>query len=272
MKKILQRIAIVRICGIGAVLFLLFMTLSGQGKSSQPADSLKVVHIFVALCDNLHQGIVPVPAELGNGQSPRTNLYWGARYGVKSFLAASEDWNLVRTKNGSRKSILERCIFTSGDSAVLIVADAYDGKEIKKTVEDFLLAAAGSLKDSAEIANVSVSCGSGADLVAYVGHNGLMDFSLSEYPKSQDSTCRETIILACASKSYFAAAIDSAGACPLLWTTGLMAPEAYTLLAAIESWAMGQPKDSVWTRAAAAYSRYQRCSLNDSQALIVTGR
>ena len=46
----------------------------------QPAPrSFKVVHVFVALCDNRHQGIVPVRAELGNGQDPRTNLYWGAR-------------------------------------------------------------------------------------------------------------------------------------------------------------------------------------------------
>ena len=43
-----------------------------------------VVHVVVALCDNEHQGIVPVPATLGNGQDPRNNLYWGALYGVRT--------------------------------------------------------------------------------------------------------------------------------------------------------------------------------------------
>jgi len=63
--------------------------------------SLKVVHVFVALCDNEHQGIVPVRAELGNGRDPRTNLYWGAMYGVKTYFSRTSSmqhrggWSLV---------------------------------------------------------------------------------------------------------------------------------------------------------------------------------
>jgi len=34
--------------------------------------------VFVALADNFNQGIVPVSAKLGNGDNPKTNLYWGA--------------------------------------------------------------------------------------------------------------------------------------------------------------------------------------------------
>lgn len=271
MKEIFKQAAIIRILRIGAVLLLLLSASIIQAKSSQSSDSIKVVHVFVALCDNVHQGIVPVSADLGNGQSPRTNLYWGALYGVKTFFATSESWKSVMTQKNPRNFVLERCIFKSSDSTVIVVADAYDGRKIKRTVEDFLSAAAGSMRDSVKIAKTNVLCGSGADLLAYVGHNGLMDFTLSEYPKSSDSTCRETIILACASKWYFEPALDSAGACPLLWTTGLMAPEAYTLLAAIESWAKNQPKDSVWISAAEAYSRYQNCSLKASKALIVPG-
>src|SRR5688572_22804615 len=35
----------------------------------QPPEA-QVIHIFVALCDNKYQGIVPVPAKIGNGQDP----------------------------------------------------------------------------------------------------------------------------------------------------------------------------------------------------------
>ncbi len=35
----------------------------------------KVIHAYVALCDNLHQGIVPVPKAIGNGQDAANNLY-----------------------------------------------------------------------------------------------------------------------------------------------------------------------------------------------------
>lgn len=51
----------------------------------------KTIHVFVALCDNEHQGIVPVPKTLGNGKDARNNLYWGAAYGLKSFLKYKTD-------------------------------------------------------------------------------------------------------------------------------------------------------------------------------------
>jgi hypothetical protein len=225
----------------------------------------------VALCDNVHQGIVRVPAQLGDGQSPRTNLYWGALYGVKTFFSSAEGWHLARTIDRPRESVLERCVFTSADTGVVLVADAYDGSRIRQTVGDFLSSAAGSFADSVGIDGRTVQCGGAAQLIAYVGHNGLMDFQLTDYPVGQDSIDRAVVILACAGKPFFRDAIDSTRATPLLWTTGLMAPEAYTLLAAVESWAAGQPADSIRERAAEAYSRYQRCSLRAAKRLLVTG-
>src|SRR5215813_9455895 len=38
----------------------------------------RTVHVFVALADNDHQGIVPVARILGNGEDPEHNLYWGS--------------------------------------------------------------------------------------------------------------------------------------------------------------------------------------------------
>ena len=35
----------------------------------------KIIHVFVALCDNDSQGIVPVPKKIGNGNDPDNNLY-----------------------------------------------------------------------------------------------------------------------------------------------------------------------------------------------------
>jgi hypothetical protein len=230
------------------------------------------VHVYVALCDNRHQGIIPVPEQLGDGQSPRTNLYWGALYGVKTFFSRADGWSCVATIESPRERILERCLFQKTDSSVVVVADAYDGREIKTTIRDFVASAAGVSADTIVIGKDTIVCGGESDLAAYVGHNGLMEFALEAYPRGQDTTCLRTIILACASKPYFERAIDSTGACPLLWTTGFMAPEAYTLLAAIESWAGGEPDDTVRVRAAQAYSEYQKCSLSAAKRLLVTGR
>jgi len=36
---------------------------------------VRTIHVFVALCDNEHQGIVPVPEIFGNGDDPANNLF-----------------------------------------------------------------------------------------------------------------------------------------------------------------------------------------------------
>ena len=53
------------------------------------------IHIRIPLCDNDYQGVVPVPAKLGNGKDLRNNLYWGAKYGFKSYFKNYTDWTLV---------------------------------------------------------------------------------------------------------------------------------------------------------------------------------
>src|SRR6187551_3111970 len=57
---------------------------------------LKTIHVFVALCDNEYQGIVPVPAKIGNGQDAATNLYWGCGAGVRTYFKNSKSWTLVK--------------------------------------------------------------------------------------------------------------------------------------------------------------------------------
>lgn len=66
------------------------------------------VHVTVALCDNASQGIVPVPPAIGDGNDPRTNLYWGASYGVKSWLER-DGWTIEKAAS-PREEILERIV------------------------------------------------------------------------------------------------------------------------------------------------------------------
>ena len=42
------------------------------------AQNVRTVHVFMALADNQHQGIIPVPPKLGNGEDAERNLYWGS--------------------------------------------------------------------------------------------------------------------------------------------------------------------------------------------------
>jgi hypothetical protein len=239
-------------------------------------ENYKAAHIFVSLCDNQHQKIVPVPAELGNGDDPARNLYWGALYGVKTYFNRSDSWKLIQTESFPDSSVvLERCIFKHKSTNHFLVCDAYKGKEIKNAIKNFLYAAAGEFRDSVSI-NTDMKkrkllIGGKSDLFAYIGHNGLMDFELDELPSGQMDSLRNTIILACYSKRYFSQPIKSTGIYPLLWTTGLMAPEAYTIHAALEGWVNEESGDQIKERAAQAYNKYQKCGINGARKLFVSG-
>ncbi|MEW6733115.1 MAG: hypothetical protein AB1489_17445 [Acidobacteriota bacterium] len=227
------------------------------------------VHVVVALCDNKYQGIVPVPARIGNGDDPDNNLYWGAAFGVRYFFSRSTDWKLLEVIKKPQPEILERAIFKNRNRDVYLVADAYQGREIKKCTIDFLKYAAGNnpLQIEIKASSEKLSAGGGANLIAYVGHNGLMDFSLDNYPLQANDKQRDIVILACASRNYFKPPIASAGANPILWTTGLMAPEAYVLKAAIDGWLLKNSKDQIRMKAAEAYSKYQKCGLKGALRL-----
>jgi hypothetical protein len=235
----------------------------------------RTVHVFVALADNVNQGIVPVPAKLGNGADPEHNLYWGAAGGVKTFFARSREWQLVFDQPRPKPGVLERCVFKHRTANVYLVADAYQGDRIRQTIADFLGAAAGTGRENvtfrAGANDTVVAAGGNANLIAYIGHDGFMDFQLTDLPRHIDSRRREAIILACASKAYFAEPLRSTGAHPLLWTTGLMAPEAYTLKDALDGWILRESDEQIRERAAMAYDRYQKCGLKGARRLLVSG-
>lgn len=234
-------------------------------------NSIPVIHVFVALADNVNQGIVPVSASLGNGDNPKTNLYWGAAFGIRTFFSKNRDWELISVTSAPSAAILERCIFKHRRTSLLMVADAYQGKEISQTTMDFLDAAAGKPGEKLKAGDVEFHTGGSADLVAYIGHNGLMEFKLSSHPKRRDERQRRAIILACASKQYFSTALEQSGATPLLWTTNLMAPEAYVLSAAIDGWMKKETDEQVRLRAADAYHKYQKCGVRAARGLFATG-
>ena len=249
------------------------LALAQAGPVTGPA--VRVVHVFVALADNQHQGIVPVPPKLGDGDLPASNLYWGASFGVKTYLRSSSDWKLVSAGPGRGAPVLERCVFGHRSQAVYIVADAYRGSNIREAVTDFLSAAAGLnsqlLRTSNGGSEVLLPTGGGSDLVVYIGHDAFMDFQVRPISGASGTRRPGVIILACASKAYFGPYLKYTAADPLLWTNGLMAPEAYTLKAALDGWIAHEDGDSVRMRAAQAYDKYQHCGLRAAERLFATG-
>lgn len=248
------------------VLSLILVLCSGTGSARS-----RVIHVLVALCDNEYQGIVKVPAGIGNGQKASTNLYWGAGYGVRTHFDRAEEWQRVECPKATEAHILDRAVWKHRDSAVYLVAEAYDGRNIREATEDLMRYASGAGSRPIHLDGLTIQAGAGADLIAYVGHDGLMEFDLNKSYPAQDQRVRETIILACISKRYFASPLRHTGASPLLWTTGLMAPEAYTLKAALAGWVARESSEAIQERAARAYDHYQHCGINGARRLLVSG-
>ncbi len=250
-------------------IFSLFIFLYSIVVLSQ--SEAKTIHVFVALCDNVNQGIVPVPAKLGNGQDPKNNLYWGALYGMKSFFTRSKEWTLISSTKHPEPNILERILFKHSTTNTYLLADAYDGKYIKKATTNFLEATAG--RNSITITHIAkeLKFGGAANLLAYIGHDGLMEFDVSGSFNPKDDKKRDAIVLACISKDYFKPYLEQTNANPLIWSTGLMSPEAYTLKWALDGWVINETDLEIRERAAKAYNHYQKCGINGARRLLVTG-
>lgn len=231
----------------------------------------KVIHVLVALCDNENQGIVPVPAHLGNGQDADKNLYWGAAFGVKTFFSKSKNWEKIASFENPKENVLERIVFKHKNKDVYLVADAYDGSRMKQTIDDFFAAVSGNKLENVQVKDKTLQIFGSANLIAFVGHDGLMDFNLENQPKKADEEKRDAVILACASRNYFAKPLKKTGANPVLWTSNLMAPEAYILHDALEGWIAGETNEQIQTRAAEAYAKYQKISIKSARNLLVTG-
>ena len=235
-------------------------------------NAQRVVHVVVALCDNVNQGIVKVPAAIGNGQDPGRNLYWGAGCGVRHwFTKKSGEWILLKKWTNPEGHILERAAWKHRTKDVYLVADAYDGAFIQQATNDMLDFAGGHQVKTLRMDSTTIRFGGASDLIAYCGHDGLMEFAPPPAKAAANPKKRETIILACISKRFFAEPLKATGAQPLLWSTGLMSPEAYTLDAAIQGWVRGETSTQVRERAAQAYHQWQKCGISGARRLLVSG-
>lgn len=126
------------------------------------------IRVFVALADNKTQGIAPVPAKIGDGDDAAHNLYWGCDEALPPLFRASGDWKFIGRDPGSKPAILERLRFLHKTGRWQLIADGYRGSAIRECTVDFFQA----LASDEPVESLP--------LVAYLGHDGLMDFGLPE--------------------------------------------------------------------------------------------
>lgn len=204
----------------------------------------KRIAVFVGLADNATQGIAKVGAKIGDGDQPDDNLYWGCTDGLKSLFKTSSKWKLEqRVTDTGDPRILERLVFRHANPDALLVAEAWRGAKLRDCYEAF------------QQAGVSGN----HDLVAFIGHNVLMDTKIA-LPTHHATMPTDAAILCCLSESYFRDRLESTGLRPILLTTQRMYPGAFLLHDAIEPWLAGKDRAVLRTAAGAAYARNQHIS------------
>ncbi len=204
----------------------------------------KTIGVFVALADNQHQGIIPVPAAIGNGDDPERNLYWGTAEGLKGFFDRNKKWKLIQKDDRPPSEyVLRTRTYRHINNDAVLYAQAYRGLAIRKCIEDF---------------ESAIELGS-YDMVGFIGHNALMDFDLPKPAKSARQAKRPNcIVLCCKSEPYFKSRIVDAGGRPVLLTSQLMYPGSFLLAAAVESWLGGSKLSGIRESAGVAYAENQR--------------
>lgn len=206
----------------------------------------KTIGVFVALADNANQGIVPVPAAIGNGDDPERNLYWGTAEGLKGVFDKSKEWRLAEKIDSPRDAeVLRIRTYRHGRTGALLNARAYRGAAIRRCLQDF---------------EKAIQTGA-FDMAVFIGHNGLMDFDLRLPARTATVTnVADCVVLCCKSEPYFRRRIESAGGRPVLLTTQLMYPGSFILLAVAEAWLNGATTAGLRESAGMAYAGNQKLS------------
>jgi hypothetical protein len=263
-------------CPLVPLAVLVWLAGAAPSLAARPGPpKTQVVHVVVALCDAENQGVVaPANGRLCRGDDPENNLYWGALYGTKTHLL-KHGFRKVAHLGDPPPGILRRLVMEKrvhherGSTRLVVVADAWAGDRIRLATQTFLSHAAGHGKNTLQLTNgQSLPTGAGADLVVFVGHDGLMDFSVESPPRrGQAGRVPSAMVFACDSAAYFLPHFKNSGARPVVLTTGLMAPEGYVVQGAIESWAKGRSPRQMKEAAARAYAHYQKIRLGPARRL-----
>jgi len=199
------------------------------------------------------------PARIGDGDNKETNLYWGCDEALKPVLKASGEWKFASSGVGPKTDVLERASFSHHGGKWTLVADAYRGSAIRTCLADFFAA----LSSDEPIANFP--------LVAYIGHDGLMDFQLPPEVTAKRGSGRQAIVLCCKSDGYFAPSLTAVNARPSVLTTQLMYPGGFILRVAPDGWTRGEGAAALCERAAASYARNQGISVKAARGVFTTG-
>lgn len=230
-----------------------------------------VVEVHVPLCDSAI--IACGNAKLGDGDNPDTNLYWATTPGFGAWFARRHSgWTkVVALAAGATGDpdvlalhVYRRTVATpaawraAGAPATYeldLVVHAWRGKAIDRALAAYAADVSGGPARTVATPTGAIAAGGAAQLVAFVGHNRLMDLDGFAWPAPPPaSDPKGAIAIACDTAPYMKTQVSAATRVPLLLTADLLFANAAPLEAAVLAFAQGGGYRQIRLDAATAYA------------------
>jgi hypothetical protein len=240
-----------------------------------------VIEVHAPLCDN--SIIACGNPKLGDGDNPATNLYWSTTPGLGEWFARrGSGWKrvLATTDTGDPDVLVlhvYRRVVASSEAwrrrgapkqvVVELVIHGWRGKAIDRALAAFAQDVSGVGARTVRLPEGGdVAAGGAAQLVAWVGHNRLMDLASFEWP-APGKLAIGALAIACDTAPYLKRELTAPTRVPLLLTEDLMFANAAPLEAAVLAFATGGGFSQIRTDASVAYAGVQRTTFRHVSGL-----
>ncbi len=233
-----------------------------------------VVEIHVPLCESTI--IACGNKKLGDGNNPETNLYWSTTPGFGEWFARrGSGWKrMLKQKAGETGDVdvlavhvYRRLVSTpaswrkAGAPAKLevdLVIHGWRGTAIDRALAAYADDVSGSKGRPVTLSDgTTLDAGGAAQIVAWVGHNRLMDLESFQWP-TPGSMPKGANAIACHTAAYMEEEVPSATRVPLLMTRDFLFANAAPLEATVLAFANGGTYAAIRLAAATAYAGVQK--------------
>jgi hypothetical protein len=239
-----------------------------------------VATVYVALCDNDSQGIVPVRnRNICMGDVPERNLYWATSGGLKAH-AQTRRWKRVLYEKHPNELLAARAVWKKGIPPggalrargvpgpidVYLVGLAYRGVKIRTAMVDYLKAVRRDHGEELALPNgKKITYQGKSHVLGFIGHDYFMDEpnipGLLKETAGNGHLAKGVFGLACMSDDFFRPAIERRNTHILVLNKQLAYPSAFTALGVLRAIAAGQNHKGIHREAARAFAKGQNKSV-----------
>lgn len=253
--------------------------LAGDLRAGKPM----VVTVYVALCDNDSQGIIPVRnRSICDGDHPMQNMYWAGKNALAG-MAKKQRWKKVsRVEDPDGTLMVEqiwekwahpgpglRAAGVDEPFKIYVIGRAYRGNKIHNAFVDYLRAVHNDDALSMDLDGTTISYGGAGHVVGYVGHDYMMDVEpgsaalreIVDATRGDSSSAKGVFALACAGDSWIRPFISRENVYVMALNVYLAFPNAWTIDGILDGIADRGDGADIHRSAAKGFAKGQECGV-----------